>query len=87
MRAPAARMAGNGGSRADPSAGPGLFPSPPPQHPGEALVWRCLGHDPVNLDQLSQRTGLTLGHLSAMLLSLELEGRVTAEHGRYIRRS
>ncbi len=88
-RAPRERIGGSGGggSRAGESPGPGLFPSAPPQHPGEALVWRCLGHDPVNLDQLSQRTGLTLGALSAMLLTLELEGRVTAEHGRYIRRS
>ncbi len=85
-RAPRERM-GSGGSCASDFPGPGLFPSAPPQHPGEALVWRCLGHDPVNLDQLSQRTGLTLGHLSAMLLTMELEGRITAEHGRYIRRS
>jgi DNA processing protein len=67
--------------------GPGLFPPGPPQDCGEALLWRCLGHDPVNLDQLCQRTGLTLGPLSAMLLSMELDGRITAEHGRYIRRS
>ena len=65
---------------------PGLFPAATPQNSGEALLWRCLGHDPVNLDQLCQRTGLTLGPLSAMLLSLELDGRITAEHGRYIRR-
>lgn len=69
------------------SPGPGLFPAGAPQDSGEALLWRCLGHDPVNLDQLCQRTGLTLGPLSAMLLSLELDGRITAEHGRYIRRS
>jgi DNA processing protein len=68
-------------------SGPGLFPAASPQDLGEALLWRCLGHDPVNLDQLCQRTGLTLGPLSAMLLSLELDGRITAEHGRYIRRS
>jgi DNA processing protein len=53
----------------------------------ERRVWQALGHDPVNLDQLCQRTGLTLGPLSAMLLTMELDGRITAEHGRYIRRS
>jgi len=53
----------------------------------ERRLWHALGHDPVNLDQLCARTGLTLGPLSAMLLAMELDGRITAEHGRYIRRS
>lgn len=35
-----------------------------------------LGFDPVDLDTLSQRSGLTISELSAMLLTLELEGRV-----------
>jgi DNA processing protein len=48
-------------------------------------VWQALGHDPVNLDQLAQRTGLTVGPLSAMLLAMELDGRISAEHGRYSR--
>ena len=47
----------------------------------------AIGHDPVNLDQLSQRTGLTLGPLSAMLLAMELDGKISAAHGRYSRRS
>jgi predicted Rossmann fold nucleotide-binding protein DprA/Smf involved in DNA uptake len=29
---------------------------------------------------------LTVAPLSAMLVSLELEGKITAEHGRYTRR-
>lgn len=53
----------------------------------ERLVWRALGHDPVNLDQLCLRTGLTVGPLSAMLLAMELDGKISAEHGRYSRRS
>jgi DNA processing protein len=55
--------------------------------PEERLVWRSLGHDPVNLDQLCARTGLTVGPLSAMLLGMELDGKISAEHGRYSRRS
>jgi DNA processing protein len=55
--------------------------------PEERLVWRSLGHDPVNLDQLCERTGLTVGPLSAMLLAMELDGKISAEHGRYNRRS
>ena len=48
-------------------------------------LWQALGHDPTGMDELGQRTGLTTAELSAMLLSLELEGRVAAEHGRYCR--
>jgi DNA processing protein len=51
----------------------------------EAIL-RAMSHDPVNIDQLCQRTGLTVAPLSAMLVSLELEGKITAEHGRYTRR-
>jgi DNA processing protein len=35
-----------------------------------------LGFDPVDVDTLSVRSGLTVGQLSAMLLSLELNGRI-----------
>lgn len=35
-----------------------------------------LGHDPVDIDTLSNRCGLTVSELSAMLLTLELEGVV-----------
>jgi DNA processing protein len=37
------------------------------------------------MDELAQRSGLTAAELSSMLLALELEGRVAAEHGRYTR--
>lgn len=40
-----------------------------------------LGFDPVNLDTLGVRCGLTISQLSAMLLSLELEGRISALPG------
>jgi DNA processing protein len=55
---------------------------------GDALdsILREVSHDPVNLDQLCRSTGLTVAPLSAMLLALELEGKITAEHGRYTRR-
>ncbi len=53
----------------------------------EQAVWQALGHDPVNLDQLAERTGLTVAALSAMLLAMELEGQISVEHGRYTRRS
>ncbi len=45
-----------------------------------------LGFDPASLDQLAERSGLTVEALSAKLLTLELEGRVTQlPGGRYQR--
>jgi DNA processing protein len=68
--------------------------SAPGEAPGEAAsadaifdrILRLMSHDPVNIDQLCRRTGLTVAPLSAMLVALELEGKITAEHGRYTRR-
>ncbi len=40
-----------------------------------------LGFDPTNIDTLAERCGLTVSQLSAMLLTLELEGRVSALPG------
>jgi DNA processing protein len=37
------------------------------------------------MDDLVVRTGLTAATLSSMLLALELDGRIAAEHGRYAR--
>ena len=50
-------------------------------------LWRALGHDPIPMDRLVERTGLTVAELSPMLLALELEGRLSVEHGRYTRMS
>jgi DNA processing protein len=55
--------------------------------PERTLLWRALGHDPVGMDQLASRTGLTVPVLSSMLLHMELEGRVSVANGRYARRS
>ncbi|MGB4923912.1 MAG: DNA-protecting protein DprA, partial [Candidatus Nitrotoga sp.] len=40
-----------------------------------------LGFDPVDMDSLSQRSGLTIGELSAILLQLELDGDITTLPG------
>lgn len=48
-------------------------------------LWKALGHDPTGMDQLVERTGLTAAELSSMLLLMELDGRVTTQHGRYHR--
>ena len=54
-------------------------------NPDYNRLWQALGHDPTGMDELGQRSGLTTAELSAMLLSLELDGRIAAEHGRYSR--
>lgn len=71
-----------------------LAPAAPSSAPGTVSsgstalrnLWNALGHDPVTIDQLAARTGLTLACLAPMLLTMELDGRVQAEHGRYARR-
>jgi len=50
------------------------------QGAGSALLEQ-IGFDPVDLDTLSMRSGLTVGELSAMLLTLELEGRISTLPG------
>jgi len=57
-----------------------------PLDPDYARLADALGHDPVGIDSLAERTGLTVTALSSMLLLMEMDGRVTAEHGRYARR-
>ncbi len=48
----------------------------------------CLGHDPVDIDTLAARGGLTPQAVSSMLLTLELRGLVASvPGGRYQRRS
>jgi DNA processing protein len=49
-------------------------------------LWQSLGHDPTDMDELVSRTGLTAATLSSMLLVMELQGRVSVEHGRYSRK-
>lgn len=57
-----------------------------PDSPDYKRLWRELGHDPMDMDGLVSRTGLTAAELASMLLVMELEGRVVSQHGRYTRR-
>lgn len=59
------------------SADKGLGDPTPDIHP----LFSHLGFDPVDIDSLSQRSGLTIEDLSAILLQLELDGRVTTLAG------
>lgn len=59
--------------------------APPSGDPDTHRLWLALGHDPSSMDELVDRSGLTAATASSILLALELEGRVAAEHGRYSR--
>lgn len=47
----------------------------------EESLLEVIGYDPVSMDTLVARSGLTLEHLSSMLLMLELGGKVAALPG------
>jgi len=54
--------------------------------PEHERVLKLMGFDPVSLEELLQRTGLTVEVLSSMLVLMELNGRVASlSHGRYQR--
>jgi len=53
--------------------------------PEYVQLLQALGEDPCALDELAERTGLPAAALSSMLLVLELDGKVSARHGRYAR--
>ncbi|MCK9489013.1 MAG: DNA-processing protein DprA [Xanthomonadales bacterium] len=59
----------------------GSYPDPDYQR-----LWSALGHDPVAIETMVQRTGLTTQAISSMLMIMELDGLVTAgRSGRYAR--
>lgn len=62
-------------------------PTPVQLPPEQRDVLDALGADPVPLDLLAERAGLTLPRLSAILLAMELDGRVSADNGRFRRLS
>ncbi|UNK41852.1 DNA-processing protein DprA [Luteimonas sp. S4-F44] len=62
-------------------------PAVPSTDPDYNRLWQALGHDPSGMDELIARTGLTVARASAMLLAMELDGRLDVAHGRYCRKS
>ncbi len=58
---------------------------PADEDPDYQRLWAALGTDAVGIDVLASRSGLTVEALSSMLLLMELDGRVSAAHGRYSR--
>ena len=57
--------------------------SPANNDPEYAKLLDSMGFDPISIDQLAVRSGLTAEQLSSMLLILELEGRVNSVPGGY----
>lgn len=55
--------------------------SPAAQAKQDHSIFTHLGFDPLDIDSLSQRSGLTIEALSAILLQLELDGQVTTLAG------
>ena len=51
------------------------------QDPDYRLLWSCLGFDPKPVDPIIEQSGLTARAVSAMLLMLELRGKVEAHPG------
>lgn len=83
----AAALRGRLDAARTPEAAPDSDWTAPTAADGEDADYRrlraALGHDPVPIDVLAQRTGLTVETLSSMLILMELDGRVAASHGRY----
>ncbi|MBL8224313.1 MAG: DNA-protecting protein DprA [Chromatiales bacterium] len=67
-----------------PAAAPGAAIDDDPAY---RRLLEALGHDPVDVDALVQRSGLTTGEVSSMLLMLELQGRVHSLAGSRYQRS
>ncbi|WP_313461567.1 DNA-processing protein DprA, partial [Stenotrophomonas sp.] len=65
-------------------------PTPPGpsfhSNPDYQRLWRALDENPIPMDSLVQRSGLTAARLSAMLQLMELDGKVVAVHGCYCRK-
>lgn len=49
------------------------------------LVWQLLDDNPVTIDTLAQHSGLEVSTLSAILLSLEIDGYLCVENAKYFR--
>lgn len=75
--------------QAAPAGAPGraaAMAPPVPAAGGPTALLDHLGYDPVSIDHLAQRAGLTIGELSAMLLELELAGVVAQLAGGKVQR-
>jgi DNA processing protein len=70
-----------------PATGPEPVTEPTPDDPDYDRLWQAMGHDPVSIDQLAERSGLSARELSSMLLLLEMRGLVERLPGGRVQRS
>ncbi|MDO5504873.1 MAG: DNA-processing protein DprA [Pseudoxanthomonas suwonensis] len=70
---------------AEPAVG-GASGDAPGVDPDYKRLWSALDFDPIPLDVLVTRSGLTVARVSAILPLMELDGRVRVEHGRWSRK-
>ncbi|HNQ75899.1 MAG TPA: DNA-processing protein DprA, partial [Pseudothauera hydrothermalis] len=76
----------DGSAMARPTEPPAVTAPAADDDPAAALLAN-LGHDPVDLDTLAARSGLTVDALYAILLPMELDGRIARlPGGRFQRR-
>lgn len=52
----------------------------------EPPLLACFGYDPVSVDELVERSGLTPAAVSSMLIEMELDGLISPEPGGFYRR-
>jgi len=71
------KESGRGTSRLDNAAGEPQLD----EDPEYRMLWSCLGFDPKPIDSIIEQSGLTTRAVSAMLLLLELRGKVEAHPG------
>ncbi|MBS7457946.1 DNA-processing protein DprA [Coralloluteibacterium stylophorae] len=62
-------------------------PAAVPPDPDMAPLLAAIGFDPVPLDVIAERAGLTVPATSAILLRMEMAALIACEHGRYRRHS
>lgn len=62
-------------------------PTPAGLAPAQQQLLDLIGFEPVALDPLAERSGLTVPRLSAMLLAMEMDGWILSDNGRYSRRA
>ena len=55
--------------------------NPPIENSEYRQLLECMGFDPISVDELVQRCGLSVSELSSMLLLLEMEGHVSSAQG------
>ena len=64
---------------------PHTEPAPVKLDKEDLALLDSLGYDPISMDELIERSGLTADKVSSMLIALELKGLIAAERGLYMR--